>query len=66
MAITETTKREVFRQREVIRQRMERREEDIANLKEQAEKLRLANIEDKIAYDALKKDVPAPTPVEPE
>lgn len=62
MAITEATKRLVFQQREQIRQRIEKRQADIENLLAQVETFKAANVADKKAYDALKKDVAEPTP----
>ena len=62
MAITELTKRVVLQQREVLRQRYERNLKDIAELEDAIAKYKAANVTLKARIDALKRDVPEPTP----
>ena len=62
--ISETTKRVVLQKRQALEGRYKANLKDIAELQEGIARLKAANVTLKAQYDALKKDVAEPTPVE--
>jgi len=65
MAISEKTKQVVARQKANLRQRYEANRADIQSHQDAIADIKARNVILKAEYDALHKDIPEPTPVEP-
>ena len=62
MAISETTKQVVAQQRNALQRSYDKNLKDIEDYEASIARLKAANVTIKKDIDALKKDIPAPTP----